>query len=165
MRRAPRRRFVDGALNAPKCGRSDVVAIMPSQPTRFEHPGSTGWNATRSEDGTLSVQPPHRADPVDTDALSGGGHNRGRVAAKRADEPGRAHVCARKRDRSVPREPPSERPLQRRYPRKATSYSGPCTPRSERFRNDTPATQRNACATRARETLTYQGFQAIATLT
>jgi hypothetical protein len=134
------------------------LAIMPSQPTRIEHPGLTGWSATRLDDVTLSVQPSHRADSVDTDTPSGGGHNTGHVASKRANEPERAHACARKRDRSVAREPPSARPLQRRYPHKATSHLGPRSPRSERFRNDTPANQRNTCARRAPETLTYQEF-------
>jgi hypothetical protein len=36
-------------------------------------------------------------------------------------------------------------------PHKATSYLGPRSPRSERFRNDTAVNPRNTCATRAPE--------------
>ena len=164
MRRAPCRRFVGAALNAPRSRHSNVSPSCHDNRLESSTPGSTGRSATRLNDVTLSVQPPHCIDSVDTDTPSGGGHNRRRVASKRADAPGRAHACARKRDRSVAREPPSERPQQRRYPHKATSYFGLRSPRSERFRNDTPANPRNACATRAPETLTCQGFQAIASL-
>jgi hypothetical protein len=62
--RAPRRRFVDGTLNAPKCGRSVVVAIIPSPDARVEHPDRRGHEITADVSVTLSVQRQHRVDQV-----------------------------------------------------------------------------------------------------
>ena len=53
---------------------------------------------------------------------------------------------------------------QPRYPDKASRFQTPCFPRSERLRPRTRRTRCNMCATGALETLTYHGFQAVATL-
>lgn len=91
-------------------------------------------------------------------------HNTERVAAKHTYESGRAHVCARKRDRSVAREPLQERSLQRRYRPKASFLKRSRSPRSERFGSCTCPIRCNTCATGGSETLTHQGFPAIASL-
>ena len=101
-----------------------AITDCPSRAPRIDRVDRDGFGRC---DAQRPMATPGRSGRTTT--FGGTAHDTGRVAVKRAYEPGCAAVCARKRDCSTAREPPSKRSLQRRYPHKASSSLASPSPR------------------------------------